>query len=96
MFVIFQPVQSNFNCAGMWSRRDRSVNHSGDNFSRSRYAVSTKGVMRHNRIERDQIAVPEPTTIWSRAFDEVQRARDAGATPNPEVFRDLTKSAAGD
>jgi hypothetical protein len=33
---------------------------------------------------------------WSRAFDEMQRAREANDSPNPEVFRDLTKSAGGE
>ena len=38
----------------------------------------------------------EQTSIWSRAFEEVQRARDTGTTPDPEVFQALTKSAGGD
>jgi hypothetical protein len=43
-----------------------------------------------------QNSTEDQSTIWSRAFEEVQRARANGTTPDPEVFKDLTKSAGGD
>jgi hypothetical protein len=52
--------------------------------------------MSRSHHEDGQDAAQEQSSIWSRAFDEVQRARDTQTTPDPSVFRDLTKSAGGD
>lgn len=49
---------------------------------------------RHTATETQQKAPKEAS--WSRAFEEMRRARQSGQSPNPEVFRDLTKSAGGD
>jgi hypothetical protein len=52
--------------------------------------------MTQNGTQSQPNATNDQTSIWSRAFEEVQRARDTGTTPDPEVFQDLTKSAGGD
>ena len=48
----------------------------------------------HATIEEQQTA-REPS-MWSRAFEEMRRVRNTEQSPDPDVFRDLTKSAGGD
>ena len=52
--------------------------------------------MENDRRQSNQSAAPEQPSRWDAAFAEMQRARDTRTTPNPDVFRDLTKSAGGD
>ena len=35
------------------------------------------------------------SSVWDLAFEEVQRARETNTRPNPEVFKNLTKSTGG-
>jgi hypothetical protein len=49
-----------------------------------------------SNTQRQQDQIDVQGSIWTRAFEEVQRARKEGTTPDPQVFEDLTKSAGGD
>lgn len=51
--------------------------------------------MTRSETDSQQTSADDHTSIWSRAFDEMRRARATGTTPDPEVFKDLTKSAGG-
>ncbi len=35
------------------------------------------------------------SSVWDNAFEEIIRARNNNTRPNPEVFKDLTKSSGG-
>lgn len=52
--------------------------------------------MTQSHTKTEESSSPETSSIWSRAFEEMRRARETSTTPDPEVFRDLTKSAGGD
>jgi hypothetical protein len=52
--------------------------------------------MENERTQPSQNTSQEQSSRWDAAFAEVLRARETNTTPNPEVFRDLTKSAGGD
>jgi hypothetical protein len=65
-------------------------------FARRRYALSTGENMTQTKIQTQNDAADDQPTIWSRAFEEIRRSRESGTPPNPEVFKDLTKSAGGD
>lgn len=52
--------------------------------------------MENKHTQSSQNITPEQPSRWEAAFAEVERARRTNTTPNPEVFRDLTKSAGGD
>jgi hypothetical protein len=52
--------------------------------------------MENERSQTNQSTATEQPSRWDVAFAEVERARETNTTPNPDVFRDLTKSAGGD
>lgn len=52
--------------------------------------------MTQSHSETEETLSPGSSSIWSRAFEEMRRARETNTSPDPEVFRDLTKSAGGD
>ena len=52
--------------------------------------------MENEHAQPSQNNTQEQSSRWDAAFAEVARARETNTTPNPEVFRDLTKSAGGD
>ena len=35
------------------------------------------------------------SSVWDRAFEEIIRSRETNTRPNPEVFKNLTKSTCG-
>lgn len=51
--------------------------------------------MTRSETQSQQTSADDGNSIWSRAFEEMRRARATGTTPDPEVFKDLTKSAGG-